>query len=122
MLVYSVASKQSYDMIRILRDKILNHLVCDFVLYHQGSQLTIYQGADWVPLVIVGNKSDLKPEQRQVPVDEGRKLAEEFNCGFTEASARLNINVAKAFEQMIAEIEKSQNPSQPTGGGKCVLM
>lgn len=28
MLVYSVNSKQSFDMIRILRDKILNHLVC----------------------------------------------------------------------------------------------
>jgi len=55
-------------------------------------------------------------------VDEGRKLAEEFNCGFTEASARLNTNVTKAFELMIAEIEKSQNPSQPTGGGKCTLM
>ena len=72
--------------------------------------------------MIVGNKSDLKSELRQVPVDEGKKLAEEFDCGFTEASARLNTNVAKAFEQMIAEIEKSQNPSQPTGGGKCVLM
>ncbi len=55
-------------------------------------------------------------------MDEGRKLAEEFNCGFTEASARLNTNVTKAFELMIAEIEKSQNPSQPTGGGKCALM
>jgi len=49
-------------------------------------------------------------------------LAEEFNCGFTEASARLNTNVAKAFEQMIAQMEKSQNPSEPTGGSKCSLM
>jgi len=28
MLVYSVASKQSFEMVRIIRDKILNHLVC----------------------------------------------------------------------------------------------
>lgn len=81
-----------------------------------------FQGADWVPLVIVGNKSDLKSEQRQVSLDEGKKLAEEFKCGFTEASARLNENVSKAFEQMIAEVEKSQNPSEPTGGNKCNLM
>lgn len=27
MIVYSVASKQSFDMCRIIRDKILNHLV-----------------------------------------------------------------------------------------------
>lgn len=27
VLVYSVASKQSFEMVRIIRDKILNHLV-----------------------------------------------------------------------------------------------
>ncbi|MCJ1285487.1 GTP-binding protein [Xylographa opegraphella] len=105
MLVYSVASRQSFEMISIIRDKILNHL-----------------GAEWVPLVIVGNKSDLKAEQRQVPTEQGAKLAEQFQCGFTEASARLNTNVSKAFEIMIAQIEKSQNPSEPTGGGKCCMM
>ena len=75
-----------------------------------------------MPLVIVGNKSDLKTEQRQVPTEEGRKLAEEFNCAFTEASARMNENVSKAFELMIGEVEKSQNPNEPTGGNKCILM
>lgn len=28
MLVYSVASQQSFDMINVIHDKILNHLVC----------------------------------------------------------------------------------------------
>ncbi|KAL8745675.1 MAG: hypothetical protein Q9190_002215 [Brigantiaea leucoxantha] len=83
---------------------------------------TAGQGADSVPLVIVGNKSDLKSEQRQVALDDGKKLSEEFKCGFTEASARLNINVAHAFEQMISEIEKSQNPGEPAKGDKCSLM
>ncbi|KAL8831551.1 MAG: hypothetical protein Q9191_000794, partial [Dirinaria sp. TL-2023a] len=79
-------------------------------------------GADWVPLVIVGNKSDLTSKQRQIDEVEGRTLAEEFKCAFTEASARQNTNVTKAFESMIAEIEKSQNPSEPTGGSKCLVM
>ncbi|PGH05985.1 hypothetical protein AJ79_06674 [Helicocarpus griseus UAMH5409] len=105
MIVYSVASRQSFEMVRVIRDKILNHL-----------------GADWVPLVIVGNKSDLRPDMRQVPDDEGKKLGEEFNCAWTEASARLDENVSKAFDLMIAEVEKSQNPSQPTGGSKCIVM
>jgi len=106
MLVYSVASKQSFDMISIIREKILNHL-----------------GADWVPIVIVGNKCDLKPELRQVPTEDGQRLAEEFRCSFTEASARLNTNVAKAFEMMIGEMQKSSTPSEPTGGGnKCCMM
>jgi hypothetical protein len=30
MIVYSVASKQSFEMVRIIRDKILNHLVRSF--------------------------------------------------------------------------------------------
>lgn len=75
-----------------------------------------------MPLVIVGNKSDLKPQQRQVPEDEARRLADEFKCGFTEASARNNENVSKAFEQLISEIEKTQNPSEPAGGNKCTMM
>ena len=54
--------------------------------------------------------------------EAGRALAEEFKCGWTEASARFNENVAKAFELMIGEIEKSQNPNEPTGGSKCALM
>ncbi|KAJ5061280.1 hypothetical protein J3E72DRAFT_394628 [Bipolaris maydis] len=93
MIVYSVASKQSFEMARIIRDKILNHLA-----------------VEWVPLVIVGNKSDLRPEQRQVTPEDGRALAAEFKCAWTEASARYNENVQKAFELMVAEVERSQNP------------
>ncbi|KAL1975320.1 hypothetical protein VTN31DRAFT_3712 [Thermomyces dupontii] len=105
MIVYSVASRQSFEMVSVIRDKILNHL-----------------GAEWVPIAIVGNKSDLKPEQRQVSLEEGRQIAEQFNAAFTEASARNDYNVAKAFDLMIGEIEKAQDPGQPTAGGKCVVM
>ncbi|KAJ8606670.1 hypothetical protein MRB53_040806 [Persea americana] len=105
MIVYSVGSKQSFEMVRIIRDKILNHL-----------------GADSVPLVIVGNKSDLRPEQRQVTLAEGKKLAEELGCGFTEASARFNENVSKSFDSMIAEVEKSQDAGQKKDDNKCAVM
>ncbi len=82
-----------------------------------------HQGTDVVPLVLVGNKSDLRPEQRHVTSDEGKKLGTEFKCAWIEASARYNENVEKAFELMIGEIERSQNPGEPTGGGKsCVVM
>jgi hypothetical protein len=33
MIVYSVGSKQSFEMVRIIRDKILNHLVCFFLFW-----------------------------------------------------------------------------------------
>ncbi|RMJ23189.1 rheb small monomeric GTPase [Aspergillus sp. HF37] len=105
IIVYSVASRQSFETVRVIQDKILNHL-----------------GADQIPLVVVGNKSDLKADQRQVSLDEGRQLEEELHCAFTEASARLDYNVEKAFDLMIGEIEKFQKPSQSTGGNKCVVM
>lgn len=105
MLVYSVGARSTFEMMRIIRDKILNHL-----------------GADWVPMMIVANKSDLRGEQRQVSAEEGKKLAAEFKCGFVEASAKYNDGVKSAFENMIAEVEKLQKPSEPTGGGKCTVM
>lgn len=73
--------------------------------------------------MICANKSDLRPEQRQVSLADGRKLAEELGCGFVEASARYNENVGKAFEGMIGEIEKGQEAGQPKeGNSKCSVM
>jgi len=105
MLVYSVSSLQSFEMVQVIRDKILNHL-----------------GTDSVPIVIVGNKSDLRPEQRQVTPEQGKALADKYKCAWTEASARYNENVAKAFEMLIGEIEKSQNPTANSEGSKCIVM
>lgn len=82
-----------------------------------------FQGADSVPIMIVGNKNDVdEKKQRKVTAEEGQKLGSELNCGWVETSARNNLNVAKAFESMIAEIEKSQEPDKPAGGGKCNVM
>jgi len=105
MLVYSIQSKETFEMIEVVRDKILNHL-----------------SADDVPICIVGNKSDLRPEQRKVTVEEGKALAEKLGCAWTEASAAYNENVTKAFTLMIGQIEKGQNPGEPAGGKGCVLM
>lgn len=54
--------------------------------------------------------------------EEGKELSEKFKCAWTEASARYNENVAKAFELLIGQIEDSQNPTEAAGGGKCVVM
>lgn len=70
----------------------------------------------------MGNKSDLRPEQRQVTPDEGKAVAEKYNCAWTEASARYNENVAKAFELLIGQIEKSQNPGETPEASKCQIM
>lgn len=46
MLVYSIASRQSFDMVPTIYDKILD-----------------YAGLESVPLVIVGQKTDLRDER-----------------------------------------------------------
>ena len=47
---------------------------------------------DQVTLIIVGNKIDLA-EKRQVSTDDGKQLADELGCMFTETSAKVGINV-----------------------------
>ncbi|BGP48369.1 GTP-binding protein [Rhodotorula kratochvilovae] len=106
ILVYSVSSRSSFEMCSIIREKILN-----------------YTGRDSVPMVLVGNKSDLAV-QRQVTREEGAALAASWGkTVFIESSARTNENVSRVFDAVVAEIEKDLNPEpeQPEKGG-CVLM
>lgn len=72
--------------------------------------------------MIVGNKCDVSQGQRRISAEQGQKLAQELKGGYIETSARDNRNVAKAFESMIAEIERGQEPDKPAGGGKCIVM
>ncbi|KAK9449406.1 small GTPase superfamily [Limtongia smithiae] len=102
VLVYSITSRPSFDMVRVIHDKILNST-----------------GTDSMPMIIVGNKSDLGA-QRKVTTEEGQALANEFHCQFIETSARHNANIAKVFELLIGEIEKVQNP-QPESSDKCII-
>lgn len=106
MLVYSVASKSSFEMISVIRDKILEHT-----------------GLDELPMIIVGNKCDLRPEQRQVTPSEAKKKAAEWkNCVSIEASARYDENVAQAFHNLIVQVEKGENPDQPPEKSNCEVM
>ena len=103
LLVYSVTSRQSFELIEVIRDKILNSI-----------------GTDDIPVVLVGNKSDLN-FQRQVSEQDGRALAKQFGCRFLETSVRENVNVAKSFECLIDQIESKQNPDIKADD-KCVIV
>lgn len=102
VLIYSVASLSSFEMIPIIRDKILNTL-----------------GKDNVPAVLVGNKSDLHL-QRQIQPQEGKALAEELGSAFVETSARYNENISRIFELMLLEIKKAETPQMEEQESKCV--
>nr|BAJ21335.1 Rab-family small GTPase Rab8C [Tetrahymena thermophila] len=51
-----------------------------------------------ISILLVGNKSDSK--QRVVSLEQGEKLAEQYNIPFQETSALDNINVSESFDQL----------------------
>lgn len=109
VLVYSIANRGSFEMVRLVHDKIVNQC-----------------GMATVPCVVVGQKSDLAEnsfEIRQVPAAEGKKLAESIGSAWVETSARQNTNIAKVFDLALGEIEKTVPPgSTEAGKGRCVIM
>jgi len=106
VLVYSVTSKASFDMVQIVYDKIIG-----------------FCGVTDIPCVVVGSKVDLE-SSRQVSSQDGEKLAHEINAAWVETSAKTNLNVGKVFESCLAEIEKraphAGEPPQANRG--CLVM
>ncbi|KAG6868476.1 hypothetical protein C0993_002241 [Termitomyces sp. T159_Od127] len=105
VLVYSITSRTSFDMIQIVYDKIVD-----------------FCGVTDIPCVIVGSKSDLH-QSRKIQFNEGQKLAGQLHAQFQETSAKENKNVAKVFEMCLEEIEKRSLPNQKEPeASRCVVM
>ncbi|PAV20885.1 putative ras-related GTP-binding protein [Pyrrhoderma noxium] len=104
VLVYSVASRNSFEMVQIIHDKIVT-----------------FTGNQSLPCVIVGSKSDLP--QRQVQQREAEEFAKSINASWVETSAKNNVNIGKAFELVLGEIEKRSphNQNQPAAR-QCLIM
>ncbi|KAJ3496504.1 hypothetical protein NLG97_g2609 [Lecanicillium saksenae] len=95
LLVYSVTSRQSFKLITTLREQIL-----------RGKENSN------IPVVIVGNKCDLRNE-REVAAKEGEALARVFGYSFIETSAKTRCNVERAFYDTVREM-RSQRKSRRT--------
>ncbi|KAF5347422.1 hypothetical protein D9758_011261 [Tetrapyrgos nigripes] len=111
LLVYSITSRESFELINRFYQQIIRVKDTD---WDQG----IRRGG--VPIVLVGNKCDLEGE-RQVGMNEGRDLARAFGCRFLESSAKERINVEQAFGDVVREIRRhnqkvQQRILQPVGG------
>jgi len=105
VLVYSVTSRKSFEMIQVVYDKIVD-----------------FCGIKEIPCVIVGSKIDLQ-HSRQVASGEGEELAKAHKAAWVETSAKSNINVAKVFELCLAEVEKRSTVGQPEPQpSKCIIM
>ncbi|XP_004690548.1 PREDICTED: GTP-binding protein RAD [Condylura cristata] len=86
VIVYSVTDKGSFEKASELR-----------------IQLRRARQMDDVPIILVGNKSDLV-RSREVSLDEGRACAVVFDCKFIETSAALHHNVQALFEGVVRQI------------------
>lgn len=73
------------------------NICCLFFLLRVAGReqiLRVKAEEDKIPLLLVGNKSDLE-ERRQVSVDEARGKAEEWGVQYVETSAKTRANVDK---------------------------
>ncbi|EDO16829.1 hypothetical protein Kpol_1056p30 [Vanderwaltozyma polyspora DSM 70294] len=127
ILCYSVVSRPSFELVRLIWEKIVDQV-----------------GNDDIPVVIVANKIDLRdktntkyrPDQIVTRV-EGEQLAEELSgtiktnsngngnkikFGFIETSAKLNINIEEAIMLSLKKMEQKATNSFDGDDSKCVLM
>lgn len=87
ILVYSISSQGSLDDLLEIKE-----------------QLEINKESNDIPLVLVGNKTDLE-EDRVVTFEEGVQLAKTFNCSFMETSAKSRLNIDQIFFDLIKQID-----------------
>ncbi|MBN3291210.1 PA2G4 protein, partial [Polypterus senegalus] len=103
VLVYSVTSQKSFEVVQILHDKLLDMV-----------------GKVQVPTVLVGNKKDLHME-RMIKPEEGKKLADSWGAAFMESSAKENQTAVEVFKRIIMEMEKADGNTQSEDKKCCVM-
>ncbi|NXI70346.1 REM1 protein, partial [Anseranas semipalmata] len=104
IIVYSITDRGSFESASELR-----------------IQLRCTRQAEDVPIILVGNKSDLV-RCREVSVEEGRACAVVFDCKFIETSAALQHNVDELFEGVVRQLrlrrEGKEAGAHPAPGHK----
>lgn len=103
LLVFSITEHESFTATVEFREQILR----------------VKAEEDKIPLLLVGNKSDLE-ERRQVSVDEARGKAEEWGVQYVETSAKTRANVDKVFFDLMREVrgKKMSENKDKNGKGK----
>ncbi|XP_064638863.1 ras-related protein Rap-2a-like [Lineus longissimus] len=101
VIVYSITSLQTFQDIKTMKDQIVR-----------------VKGIEKVPVVLVGNKSDLD-QQREVSTEEGLSLAHLWGCPFVEASAKNTQNVNEVFIEIVREMNYSPSKNK---NGCCVIL
>ncbi|KAJ6579363.1 ras family-domain-containing protein [Mycena sp. CBHHK59/15] len=110
LLVYSIASRSTFDRLEVFRQSVRRVKSGDPVL------------------MLVGNQCD-KAYEREVSKEEGAALARQFGCEFIETSGKTAQNVERAFTILVRTLRKTRNlepggaanPLQPRERRRSVL-
>ncbi|KAI1301552.1 GTP-binding protein Rheb -like protein [Halotydeus destructor] len=104
-LVYSINSQKSFEVVKVIHEKLMD--------------LT---GSTTLPILLVGNKTDLANE-RVVSTEEGKKLAAQMNAHFVEVSAKQHSAVTELFNNLILSIERRSDDGSSTDrpSNKCTV-
>ncbi|XP_797197.4 GTP-binding protein Rheb [Strongylocentrotus purpuratus] len=100
VLVYAVTSAKSFEVVQIIYEKLLD-----------------MTGKVDIPLVLVGNKTDLHME-RSISTQQGKQLADSWGATFIESSAKQNESVEDIFKTVLQLIDG--NPQMKDE--KCVII
>ncbi|KAK3097287.1 hypothetical protein FSP39_008365 [Pinctada imbricata] len=95
LLVYSVTDRASFNE-----------------AYKFHKQILRVKDRDEFPMILVANKADLE-HQRLVTREEGQAFANELKVDYIEASAKVRLNVDKAFYDLVRIIRKFQAEERP---------
>jgi len=114
ILVYAINSRQSFEVIKAVYEKILDNFGNIPVSGGAASQTHI-------PVVLVGNKQDLQHIEREVKTTEGKQLADSWKGIFVETSAREHRQVEDIFGKILFEIEKVHGNVKEQKDSGCIL-
>ncbi|CAJ0959794.1 unnamed protein product, partial [Mesorhabditis belari] len=90
LIIFAVTDRNSFDEVRRLHKMI-----------------TRIKDRDEFPIILIGNKADLDYE-RHVSREEGENLARELGTPYLECSAKVRLNVDKAFHDLVRIVRKYQ--------------
>jgi small GTP-binding protein len=113
LIMWDLAGQEKYNVIRSMyfQGCVGSLFVYDITRYQTFENIELKWLRDFKNYVkkegeyiIIGNKTDLE-DQRVVPTEEGKKLAEKVKASdFIETSAKFGENVEQAFKKLVYQI------------------
>ena len=112
LLFYDTARQEQYRAVSYNLSKGADGL---FLMYDIGNKKTFNDINEWLrnireikgdnfPIILIGNKCDLKEEEKVITKEEGEKLANDNGFAFFETSCKKGINIEESVQFLVYKI------------------